>query len=229
MYRVASKLAHACHGANVGMRPDGMRGIGIFTALRHISKGSLLTHPYLTMNLSLVSTPLRRRVLYCQRGMFCLCSSCVGPDWLRMLPSPCSTGALLLHQNGSSRAKSEGTPMWQCTCGHCVTQESEARLRQHSHGAEQADAAMASLLRDEEVLAGAVFELYASVDVEKPRCLAQPQQAQLTGLLCRCEDRLGPAHWSTQVSSLCCLLRSSALCLVSYTCARGYRRSVDSI
>lgn len=88
--------------------------------------------------------------------------------------------------------------MWQCTCGHCVTQESEARLRQHSHGAEQADAAMASLLRDEEVLAGAVFELYASVDVEKPRCLAQPQQAQLTGLLCRCEDRLGPAHWSTQ-------------------------------
>ena len=110
--------------------------------------------------------------------------------------------------------------MWQCTCGDCLAQDPEGRQRQQSQGVEQANEAMASLLRDEEVLAGAAFELYASVDVEKPRCLTKPQQTQLTELRSRCEGRLGQAHWSTQVSSLCCLLRSSALCCVSYACSR---------
>ena len=223
LYRVASKLAHACHGANVGLQTDGMRGLGIFTAMRHIPMGTLLTHPYLTMNLSLTSTPLRRRVLYCQRGMFCLCSSCVGPDWLRLLPSPCGTGALLLHQKGSAQAKSAGAATWQCTCRRCMARESDAQ----SNCAEQADEATVSLLRGEEVLAGAVFELYARVDVEKPRCLAQAQQTQLTELRYRCEDQLGAAHWSTQVSMLCSSLTLLLCCASSHMHARVYRHSVD--
>ena len=61
LYKVASKLAHRCHGANVDMVADAERGLGVFRALRDIEPGDLLSHPYLTLNLSLFSAPLRRR------------------------------------------------------------------------------------------------------------------------------------------------------------------------
>ena len=176
LYRVASKLAHRCHGANVHMQPDGRRGVGVFTALRDIETGDLLSHPYLTLNLSLCSTPLRRRLLYCQRSMFCLCGSCVGFDWLRRLPSPCGGGALLMRHGGRG--------LWQCDRAGC--------------GDELTDEALAPLLAREEALAGAALELYASVDAERPRCLPAAQLERLERLLEACEATLGEQHWSTQ-------------------------------
>lgn len=108
-------------------------------------RSDLLTHPYLTMTLSLVSTPLRRRILYCQRSMLCLCRSCTGEDRLRAMPS--------------------------CT-----------------------------VLATEQQLAAEVLEIYASVDVEKPRSLPTEMRDRLEALRRECEATLGEAHWATQAT-----------------------------
>lgn len=159
LYRVASKLAHACHGANVHYEADAARGLGVFTALRPIREGELLTHPYLTMTLSLVSTPLRRRILYCQRSMLCCCPSCEGTDQLRQLPAGAALG--------------ETVP----------------------------------LAREEELAAG-VLELYASVEVEKPRALPAAQQRRLAELHGCCETELGERHWATQAGRRLVLMQA---------------------
>ena len=158
------------------MHADPVRGVGVFTALRDISEGGLLSHPYLTVNLALLSTPLRRRILYCQRGMFCACSSCNGFDWLRQLPSLCGGGDTLLHDGASQQ--------WQCSCARCTVPVDIATIL--------------PLLDKEEELAGAALKLYASVDVEQPRGLPVEQLKQLRSLLSRCTDVLGSQHWSTQ-------------------------------
>ncbi len=79
LYRIASKLAHRCHGANVDMQADAERGLGVFRALRDIAPGDLLCHPYLTLNLSLNATPLRRRLLYCQASRLTLLHADAAP------------------------------------------------------------------------------------------------------------------------------------------------------
>ena len=162
LYRVASKLAHACHGANTHYEADAARGLGVFTALRPIREGELLTHPYLTMTLSLVSTPLRRRILYCQRSMLCCCPSCEGDDdQLRRLPPGAELGG--------------ATP---------------------------------PLLSREEELAASVLELYASVEVERPRALPAAQQRRLAELQRGCEAELGERHWATQAGRRLVLMQS---------------------
>eukprot|EP00900_Chrysochromulina_parva_P026918 jgi/Chrpa1/8860/Chrysochromulina_OHIO_Genome00004146-RA len=207
LYKVASKLAHRCHGANVDMVADAERGLGVFRALRDIEPGDLLSHPYLTLNLSLFSAPLRRRLLYCQRGMFCACASCTGTDWLRQLPSACGGGATVVRDGVTGR--------WRCRCERCGARAASAQLPAHD---EATDEALAALLLEEEVLAGKALEMCASIDVEKPRRLPELLLEELERLLGRCEAVLGAQHASTQA------LRRLSLMQEYETIGRSERR-----
>jgi len=207
LYKVASKLAHRCHGANVDMVADAERGLGVFRALRDIEPGDLLSHPYLTLNLSLFSAPLRRRLLYCQRGMFCACASCTGTDWLRQLPSACGGGATVVRDGVTGR--------WRCRCERCGARAASAQLPAHD---EATDEALAAVLLEEEVLAGKALEMCASIDVEKPRRLPELLLEELERLLGRCEAVLGAQHASTQA------LRRLSLMQEYETIGRSERR-----
>ena len=60
LYRTASKLAHACHGANVHYEADPARGVGVFTALRDIQQGCAARAPARRRRTSLAHGSVRR-------------------------------------------------------------------------------------------------------------------------------------------------------------------------
>ncbi len=151
----------------------------------------------------MLTPPAPLFLLCCQRGMFCACASCVGPDWLRQLPSACGGDATIVRDGTSAR--------WRCLCERCGALEAPV-LRTDE------DEALAPVLAEEEQLAGAALEMCASIDVEKPRRLPEPQLAKLDGLLARCEAVLGARHASTQA------LRRLSLMQEYETIGRGAQR-----
>eukprot|EP00041_Stephanoeca_diplocostata_P027356 m.751050 g.751050 ORF g.751050 m.751050 type:complete len:424 (+) comp23163_c0_seq9:99-1370(+) len=80
LFDAATKLTHACAGANVAYHPDLEAGMGRFIATRPIASGELLTTSYLSRAQLQCSTAQRRRFLYAQKGFVCRCAACALVD-----------------------------------------------------------------------------------------------------------------------------------------------------
>ena len=186
LFDVATKLAHTCHNADLQYIAHPDRGVGQFVALRDIQgEAVLLTTSYLSPKHFQVSTPQRRRMLYCQKGFVCLCPACSEqPDVYRRLANPLSPGEKVLLREAGADGR------WQLLHKYgemCPTGDSLS------------DEDISELLATEERLVQQSMHLYAGVDVTQPRRMPDHERTQLDSLLPECGRALGMDHFAYQI------------------------------